>query len=195
VALLSQPVLGHRLGLRHWVSVAIGFVGVALISQIGQAGGNSVSIPAILALLAAAISWALGTVLFQRRFQPAQMLEANAYQLIGGSVALLVVAPVLSPVPLPLASVDLLATVLWLGILGTAVAYAIWFTLLGRTRAATLSAYLFLVPVVALSASVLFLGERLSLAQLGGVGLVLVSIYGIGRGQRTPPRASTATGP
>ena len=191
VALLSNPVLGHRLGPRHWVSVAVGFVGVALVSQVGQAGGAGGSIPSILLLLGAAVSWALGTVLFQKRFRREQMLEANAYQLIGGSLALLAATVVLTPVPLPHPSWDLLATVLWLGVLGTAVAYAIWFSLLGRIRAATLSAYLFLVPVVALAASAILLGERLSVAQLLGVGLVVVSIYGIGRAQWSEATAPT----
>ncbi len=187
VALLSPLVLGHRLGLRHWASVAAGFAGVALISQIGQAGAAGVSGTAILLLLAAAVSWAFGTVLFQRRFRREQMLEANAYQLIGGSFGLLGATLLFAPLPLPHWNLDLVATVLWLGVLGTAVAYRIWFTLLGRTRAATLSGYTFLVPVVALTASAVLFGERLSLVPLGGVVLVLFSIYGIGRAQWESP--------
>jgi drug/metabolite transporter (DMT)-like permease len=195
VALLSQPVLGSRLGPRHWLSIAIGFLGVALISQLGESGGPGVSLWAILALVGAAISWALGTVVFQRRFRREQMLEANAFQLIGGSVGLLGATLVLSPVPLPHPTLDLLATVMWLGILGTAVGYAIWFDLLGRTPAATLSAYVFLVPVVALAASVVFFNEHLSALQLGGVGLVLVSIYGIGRARERASIERTPEGP
>ena len=186
VALLSPSFLGARLGPRHWVSVAVGFVGVALISQLGAAGGSRISIEAIVLLLAAAIAWAIGTVLFQRRFRPAQMLEANAYQLIGGAVALGAATLVGAPTPLPTVDGSLLESVVWLGLLGTAAAYAIWFWLLGRTPAATLSAYVFLVPVVALAASVAYFGERLSLLQVAGVGLVLVSIYGIGRARTQP---------
>ncbi|MGA8542248.1 MAG: DMT family transporter [Thermoplasmata archaeon] len=183
VALLSRPVLGQALTGRHWASVAVGFVGVALISEIGQTGSAGVAWLPIVALLVAAISWAVGTVLFQRRFRPVQMMSANAYQLIGGAVALLVAVAVLSPNPLPRPTVELGETIVWLGVLGTAVAYAFWAMLLGRIRAATLSAYVFLVPVVALAASAVIFGERLSWTQLLGVGLVLISIYGIGRAQ------------
>lgn len=194
VALLSQPMLGQRLGLRHWVSAAVGFGGVALISQIGENGGSHVSVLALALLLTAAIAWAIGTVLFQRRFRGEQLVEASAYQLIGGAVALVAATLVISPTPLPGASLDLAAALLWMGVLGTAVAYAIWFTLLGRTPAATLSAYVFLVPVVALAASVALFGERLSILQLGGVGLVLVSIYGIGRARWATPVVPNAPG-
>jgi probable blue pigment (indigoidine) exporter len=181
VALLSAPVLSHRLTFRHWVSVVVGFAGVALISQIGTLTGSHIALPAILELVVAALAWALATVVIQRRFRREEMLEANLFQLLGGFVGLLAVTLLLTPVPLPPMVPELWATVVWLGVLGTAVAYSVWFDLLGRTRAATLSAYLFLVPVVALTASAVVFHERLSYLQLVGVVLVLASIYGIGR--------------
>jgi probable blue pigment (indigoidine) exporter len=184
VAVLSPSLLGHRLTARHWIAVGAGFLGVALISQVWSAVGGDFPLRAILELLGAAVAWALGTVLFQRRFSRDQLREANAFQLFGGTAALLALVLVFGLTPLPSMTVDFGLTLLWLGILGTAFAYVIWFDLLGRTRAATLSAYVFLVPVVALIASAVFLGERLSPIQILGVGLVFVSIYGIGRAPR-----------
>jgi probable blue pigment (indigoidine) exporter len=180
VALLSAPVLGHRLSARHWVSVAGGFLGVALVSQVWAVLSSTVPPLAILELLGAAVFWALGTVLFQRRFDREEMLEANAFQLFGGALGVLALTLLFAPTPTPVATPVLLVSVLWLGVLGTAGAYTIWFHLLGRTRAATLSAYVFLVPVVALTASAILLGERLAPLQIVGVLLVLGSIYGIG---------------
>jgi len=179
VALLSAPVLGHPLHRRHWMAIAVGFAGVALISQAWALASGSLSPVPVLELLGAAISWAVGTVLFQRRFVREQMLEANAYQVAGGAVTLLAVTLLLTPTPVPAFTPALTVTALWLGVLGTAVAYSLWFTLLGTTRAARLSAYVFLVPVVALAASAVLFGERLSPLQLVGVGLVLVGIYAI----------------
>ncbi len=181
VALLSAPILGRSLSVGAWVSVAVGFAGASLIAQFWSFVGPGVSLVPILELAAAAVSWALGTVLFQRRFRTPEILSASAYQVAGGFAALLVVTLVLAPVPLPAPTFDVIASVLWLGLVGTAIAYAIWFTLLGRTPAAQISAYLFLVPVVALAASAILLGERLSAEQAVGVGLVVVAIYGIGR--------------
>ncbi|HLM70216.1 MAG TPA: EamA family transporter [Thermoplasmata archaeon] len=195
VAVLSGPVLAHRLTGRHWISAAVGFSGVALISQVGTLAGASISLLAIAELLLAAVAWAVGTVVFQRRFRRELMLEANLFQLVGGTAGLVVLTLVFVPTQAPPLSPELLGTVVWLGIVGTAVAYSIWYYLLGRTRAAPLSAYLFLVPVVALTASALIFGERLSAWQLIGVVLVLASIYGIGRapGASDPPRAAAGT--
>ena len=192
VAIFSLPLLGHRLSLRHWGSVALGFAGVALISQVLVGGSNGVYLPAIAALLGAALSWGVATVLFQRRFRASQMIAANFYQLLGGSSALLAWTVVIAPVPGPKLDLGLAVTLLWMGVLGTAVAYGIWAMLLGRTRAATVSAYLFLVPVITLAASAVIFGERLTYFQLAGVALVAGSIYGIGRaeGASDPPRVA-----
>lgn len=181
VAVLSGPVLRHRVGARHWVSVAVGFLGIALVSQIGEVGSGALPLVPVAELLLAAVAWAVGTVLMQRRFHRDELPEANAYQLLGGSAALIVATAALALYPTPRFSPVLGATVLWTGVLGTAVAYSIWFYLLGRTRAATLSAYVFLVPVVALLGSAIFFSERLTALQWVGVAFVFGGIYGIGR--------------
>jgi drug/metabolite transporter (DMT)-like permease len=187
VALLSAPVLGRPVTRFAWVTIAVGFIGVALISQAWALLGPGISILPILELLAAALSWAFGTVVFQRRFTPSQALSACAYQIGGGFLALLAATLIFSPTPLPRATPALIGAVLWLGLVGTTVAYAIWFTLLGHTPAARISAYLFLVPLVALAASVSLLGERLVWVQAAGVALVLVSIVGVTRSRIEPP--------
>ncbi len=179
VAILSVPVLQHRLKSGQWLALALGFGGVVLASQVWETRSSSASLMPIVELLAAAISWAVGTAVFQRRFPVSAIQEANAYQLIGGSVALLGATLIFTPHPLPTFTISFWLTVLWLGVLGTALAYVIWFWLLGRTEAATLAAYTFLVPVVALAASVTYFHESLSALQIAGVALVLVSIYGI----------------
>jgi len=193
VALLSAPVLGHRLSARQWVSVVVGFSGVVLVSQLEAKGGSMVPPVALAELLVAAVAWGIGTVTFQRRFHREEMLEANVLQLCGGTVGLVLVTFLFEPSFPPTGPPVVWAALLWLGLAGTAVAYSIWYYLLGRTRAATLSAYLFIVPVVALVVSAIVFDERLSVVQLVGVALVLASIFGIARapGASDPPRMPT----
>jgi drug/metabolite transporter (DMT)-like permease len=180
VAILSPWALGHPLTRRLGGALAVGFAGVILVSQPwGDFGGRISTVP-VVELLAGAFSWALGTVLFQRRFPREQMVEANVYQLLGGTAGLAVVVAILAPSPLPAWTPGLFAVLLWIGVAGTAIAYTVWSYLLGHTRAVTISAYLFLVPVVTLIASAAIFHELLDPVQLLGVGLVLVSIYGIG---------------
>jgi drug/metabolite transporter (DMT)-like permease len=201
VAVLSIPVLRQRLTALHWGAVAAGFAGVLLVSQPWSGGSTRTPLVPVLELLGAAISWAVATVIVQRRFRPEQMAAVNGYQLLAGAAALLTIALLVDPTRPPASTPSLWVSVAWLGVVGTAFAYAVWFYLLGRVPAATLSAYSFLVPLIALGASAVFLGERLDPIQGVGVVLVVASIYGISsaearkaaahRGAPEPPSAAS----
>ena len=195
VAMLSGPVLRYPLGARDGMAIAAGFFGVFLIARPWE-GNGAIPIPALLELLLGALGWAAGTVLAQRRFRPTELVEANAYQLVGGASALGVAGLLTEGGSVPSPSLPLLGIVLWLGLVGTAFGYAVWFWLLGRNPAARLSAYVFLVPVVALAASALVFQERLDVVQVVGVLLVLVALYVVGvhrsGGRRAPPAGPDA---
>ncbi|MGC2288538.1 MAG: EamA family transporter, partial [Thermoplasmata archaeon] len=72
-------------------------------------------------------------------------------------------------------------SLLWLGLVGTALAYAIWFLLLERFPAPTVSTWAFLTPVVALAASVVIFGESLDFFQIIGVVAVLAGALVVAR--------------
>jgi drug/metabolite transporter (DMT)-like permease len=192
VTMLSVPVLGHRVGRWTGGAMAAGFLGVILVSEPWAGAGASLAPVPVAMLLLGSVSWAVGTVLIQRRFAGPALLTVNAYQLLGGAVGLLAAAVVVEPSSLPPASPSLLWIVLWLGLVGTAFAYGIWFWLLASVPAPRLSSYAFLVPVVALLASAVLLGERLDVLQGIGVALVLAAIYLVGqpaqRREETPRR-------
>jgi drug/metabolite transporter (DMT)-like permease len=191
VALLSGPVLGLPLRRGEIIAVVVGFSGIVLVSEPWRAGAAGLNPIAVLELLVGSIGWAVGTVAIQRKFPKETILAAHAYQLIGGSIGLLGAALLFEPTAAPHPSVALLEIVLWLGLVGTSFAYAVWFTLLARSRAATLSSYVFLVPVVALAASFVVFGERLDIEQAIGVAFVLAAVYLIGRAPSLkPPRGS-----
>jgi GNAT superfamily N-acetyltransferase/uncharacterized membrane protein len=69
-----------------------------------------------------------------------------------------------------------LAAVLYLGVVGTILAYAIWGRLLRRYPAATVAPFALLVPFVGAIASSLVFGERFGALRLIGMALVLVGI-------------------
>ena len=181
VALFTPSALGGRLERRHWGAVALGFAGVVLVSQPWATGAARPPIVPLAELLLAAVCWAATTVTFQRRFAPAALAQANGYQLLGGTAALLAASFMLREAVVPSAAPALWMSVAWLGLFGTAFAYAVWFFLLGTVHASVLSTYSFLVPLTALVLSVALEGERLGVIQVAGVALVLVGIYLVGR--------------
>ena len=181
VALLSLPVLHLWLRGVTWAAIGVGFLGIVLISEPWGAGGGVLQPAPVGELLLGSLSWAVGTVLIQRRFGRAAPQAINASQLLGGSAGLLVAALVIEPGRYPALSFELLGIVLWLGLVGTALGYALWFYLLSRRPAPMVSANLFLVPVVALTASAFLLGERIDLIQGAGVACVAFAIFVVGR--------------
>ena len=194
VALFSSPVLHRRLTRLHWVAVAFGFSGVVLVSQPWQASTGSEVIPALIELTLAPISWAFATTVFERRFRPEELVEVNVYQLFGGAAALMAAALIVNPASLPPLAPTLWVSALWLGLVGSAFAYAVWFWLLGRVEGANLSAYLLLVPVTALGLSAIFEGERLGPVQGVGVALVLLSVYAVAAVSRSRSISSETAG-
>ncbi|MCI4319104.1 MAG: EamA family transporter [Thermoplasmata archaeon] len=195
VAILAGPLLGERLRPLGGAALAGGFTGVFLIARAWTLDLSTPTALPLLALLGGSISWALGTVLIQRRFGAATMIEVNAFQLLGGTSALAVAAAIFEGVPTTTAPMTLVPVALYLGLVGTAFAYGVWFTMLGRTPAGVLSRYVFLVPVVALGASTLLLGERLDAVQLVGVGLVVIAVYLTNRTRASEPMRPSASVP
>lgn len=65
---------------------------------------------------------------------------------------------------------------LYLGLVATVLAYAIWGSLLRRYSAATVTPFALLAPFVAAYASSLVFGERFGALRLAGMGLVLLGL-------------------
>ena len=181
VVVLSFLLLGERAPWLAWVSVGVGFLGVVLIEQPWSGSSGKIPTIAIAELLAAAACWALGTVLLKARIRGPGLRTANAYQLLSGAVLLVVGAVVFEPHPTVLLSSNLLVSLLWLGLIGTSIANVVWFMLLERFPAPTVSTWAFLTPVVALVASIVVFGERLNGLQLVGVAAVLAGALVIPR--------------
>ncbi len=181
VVLLSFLLLADRAPRLAWASVVIGFLGVVLIEQPWNGASGTLPPVALAELLAAAASWALGTVLFKSRIRGPALRTANAYQLLCGSALLIIAAAVFEPHPTIAITASFVASLLWLGLIGTALAYVVWFMLLERFPAPTVSTWAFLTPVVALVAAVLIFGETLDVVQLAGVAAVLASAFVIAR--------------
>jgi drug/metabolite transporter (DMT)-like permease len=190
VTLLSGPVLRASPGRFQLPAVLLGLVGVILVSRPWDGGLFALAPVSVAAILLAAVAWAFGTVLFKRRFTGTQVAPANAVQLVGGAGALALASLILEGTAIPTPSLPVLATVLWLGLVGTSLAYAIWFYLLDGTAASTLSAYTFLVPLVALVASALLLGEPVVPVEGAGVAIVVAALLLNGRATSLPSVSS-----
>src|SRR5207245_1269525 len=66
--------------------------------------------------------------------------------------------------------------VLYLGILPTFIGYEIWFRALARLRTASAGAYIYVSTLVAVVGGIAILGEPVTLAMIGGGGMVIAGV-------------------
>ena len=179
------------------VGVLLGFVGVAVLVGFDPAATAGVDLFAALAVIAATISYAAGAVYARRNVRGLRPMIPALFQVGFGLLITSVLAFVLErPFQLTLEPAAFLAVV-WLGLLGSGVAYLVFFGLLGRRGAAGTAVVAYLLPVFGVTLGVLGLGEPLDGRLVAGLGLIVGGIalvnsrVGFGRFRSTRLPTST----
>lgn len=173
VVVLGSLLLGTALRLRSVLAALLGLAGVALLVLTPHAALDRLGVAAG---LAGAASMALGVVLTRKWRPPVSLLTFTAWQLTAGGLLLLPVTLLLEP-PLPTPSAANLAGLVWLGLVGAALSYIVWFRGLARLELAVASSLGFLSPLTAVLLGWLLLGQALSVLQLLGMALVMGGIW------------------
>lgn len=179
---LARLVLGSPVRAVSIAAAIAGIGGVALLILTPQATLDPIGVAAG---LACAASMAAGTVLSRRWQPPVSPLTVTAWQLTAGGLLLLPAALWLEPA-LPVPSLANLLGFAWLGLIGAALTYLLWFRGLARLEPAVISPLGFLSPMTAVILGWSVLGQSLSPAQLAGMVVVLASVW---LSQRAAPSA------
>jgi drug/metabolite transporter (DMT)-like permease len=175
----DQRVTGRRLA-----GVGVGFVGVALLVGAQPEG----KILGAVAVVGMAGCYAVGGLLTRR-----YLTETRPQVIALGTsvIAALAVMPFgIAQAPSHVPGWKPIASVVVLGVVGTAAAYLLFFTIIGGAGAAYASLVTYLVPPVALAYGALFLNEGIGLAAIAGLVLIFA---GVALGTRTPRVAGATT--
>lgn len=165
---------GRRPSVAQLVGTIVGFAGVATLVGFGPLEGDGAVFVAIGLSLIGALSYAVAAVYAGRTFRGTSSIEIAIGQLLGSSAVLLpgaVLTRTSSP-PDPAVAGSLLA----LALVGTALAYLIYFGLIARagpTRAITVT---LLIPIFGVLFGHVFLGEPVGPGLVAGLALILVGI-------------------
>ena len=185
VAVFASRWIGERLTPRKLAAGTAGMAGVGLLVLLAQARLDALG---VMAALGGAVAMAAGVVLTKKWGVPDTLLAATSWQLVAGGLFLLPLALLVEGPPPPLSGTNV-AGYAYLGLVGTALAYVLWFRGLHRLPASSTSLLGLLCPVVAAAAGWLIAGQALSPGQcLGAVivvgALVLAGPAGSRRGAR-----------
>ena len=169
-AVCSAVILGERLNARRVTGLVIGVVGVALVTR--PDSGDTFSYVAVGAAVVATFCYGLIATYIRRWASdvPSRGMAAGS-QLAAGTLLMPFIA-LWPPAGPPTAGV--VASILALGLVCSALAYLLYFRLiadLGATGALTVT---YLIPVFGVLWGFLFLNETVTLAMLSGGALVIV---------------------
>ncbi|WP_425444343.1 EamA family transporter [Saccharothrix carnea] len=169
VAGLAVVLLGQRMTTRTALAAIAGIVGVALLVLRADA---RLDVVGVAAALGGAVAMAAGVVLSKRWTTPAPLLAVTGWQLVAGGVVLLPVTFAVEGPP-PAMTAANVGGFLYLGVIGGALAYALWFRGI-RVLPATQVTFLGLLsPVVATLVGWLVLDQGLTAWQVLGAAVVL----------------------
>lgn len=172
VVLLSRLVLGTPI---RFLAVAAAIGGIAGVAMLVLAPGARLDPIGIAAGLAGAVAMAFGTVLTRRWQPPVSALTFTSWQLTAGGVLLLPLLAWMQPdVPMP--SPANLAGLAWLGLIGAALTYILWFRGIARLGPSAAAPLALLSPVTAVLLGWWLLEQTLTPVQLLGMFVVMGSI-------------------
>jgi drug/metabolite transporter (DMT)-like permease len=171
VLLFAALLLAERITLRRLLALVIATAGVVLVIDPRSAALSPSFFWGNICLVAAALTWALYSVLIRKVTRDTDVLTITLIAFIGGL-----------PVCLPLSgweamtqgfgtiSLGVVGGILFIGLISTALAMYLWNTAFAVLDAGVASLTFFAQPVVGTLLSVLFLNERITpLFVIGGV--------------------------
>jgi drug/metabolite transporter (DMT)-like permease len=181
VLLFAAAILRERITTRRLIALLIASLGVIAVIDPRSAELNPGLFRGNLALLGAAITWALYSVLIRVVTRDLDVMAVSLVAFLGGlPIAAGAAAWELQTAGMGTITPAVVAGVLFLGVISTALAMVLWNTAFTVLEAGVASLTFFAQPVVGAILGWLFLGERITpLFLLGGVliafGLILAA--------------------
>ncbi len=192
VAVLASLIYQEKIDRYCVLGLALGIVGIVLVglpaevrSLLLSGDWQGAMLRGVFArgewfMLAASLSMAVGTILIRPVVALADPIVATGWHMILGGVPLAFLAlqegtPWASLTPIEWGGM------VYMSVMGSAVAYGLFFYFASRGNLTSLSALTFSTPMFALLFSSLFLDEHLAWVQWIGVVVTLASIYLVSR--------------
>ncbi len=172
---------GPRLGLKGWLGLLLGFIGVALLVLKGS-DAKIIDVSGGLVLLLAAFSWSMGSV-YSKTFKTSGTTVANiGIQMLAGGIGLTIVGLLMGEAGRIHLTGKGLGALAYLIVFGSILGYSSYIYILQRWPASKAGTYAYVNPIVGVFLGAVILGEPVSpnvfisaVIILGGVLLVQLS--------------------
>ncbi len=171
LVLHDEPITVNRL-----VGLAIGFGGVVILTSRSLGDGAGGNLPGELALVGSSIAYASGNVYARRTVRGLRPMVPAFFQ-VAIAFAVTAVMALVTERPFEIAPrPDAVFAVAWLGLLGSGLAYLLFFRLLRDWGSTRTSLVAYLLPVVGIALGFVVLGETVDARILLGTAFVIGGI-------------------
>jgi drug/metabolite transporter (DMT)-like permease len=185
-ALLAGPLLGEKIGLRHWAGLAIGLAGVALVvapklaagAASGQLAG-SLTPGSILAAVAGLFGITLGTLWQKAHGHTGDLRTLTFWQYVGAVGVALPLAFLFETMHVDW-TLEFALAMAWLVLVLSIGAIGLLLLLIRASAVSRVTSLFYLVPAVTAVMAWAYFGEQLAAIQLAGMALVMLAVLLIG---------------
>lgn len=187
-AFMAAALLKEEIGVRHWLGLLVGVVGVGLVisPKLSFATIDGITPVTTLMAVAGTIAISLGTV-YQKRFAAAQHIAAGGtWQYVGASLVMLILVLLFEEGRFD-GSVNAWFALGWSVIILSLGAISLLMMLIGRGAVAKVSSLIFLVPGVAAVMAYGLFGEQLNAVQILGMIVCAAAVLIVNRRPRQAP--------
>ena len=181
----SEPILiallalwldrGERVGGLRLVGLVVGMLGVVILLGLDVSGDSQRLLGASFVLLAA-VGYAIGALLLRRpAIASLPIMGVVAVECTAATVLLLPLSITRFPAVLP--SIQVIISLLVLGLICTALAYLTFFALVAEVGASRGSVFTYVNPAVSVFLGVLVLGESIDIGTIVGFLLIILGSW------------------
>jgi O-acetylserine/cysteine efflux transporter len=176
LALFATFILKEHLGWQRAIGMVLAFAGVMLVA--GQPRMQGDLLPVLLVASGACV-WSFGQIMIKGLGGKIGGFTLIAWVAVFAAPQLFVSSWLVEDgqwQAIQNAGWIGLGVVIYMGLIMTALGYAIWYRLLGLYKVNQVMPFLLLVPVMSIMGSMLFLEERLSLLEVFGGAVVILGV-------------------
>ncbi len=156
-AMLALPILGERLTSTRIAALTLCIAGMTIL--IAPLAGLGIPVGIMLAV-AAAMSWAAGTVYLKWARLEGDPMAITIWQLVFGVVVIAICVPLFEGGLHLDAGARSLFGLIYSGIIGSGLCYFLWFGIVRRLPASTAALGILASPVIGVITAMIVLGER-----------------------------------
>jgi drug/metabolite transporter (DMT)-like permease len=159
------------------IGILVGFGGMVLLAVPSFGDGLEATTWGILAITAASFLYGVAIVYTRNNLRGLQPLAAPTGQMMIATLYMLPFSLLIDrPYLLPMPSLASLGSVLALGVLGTALAFTVYYKLLERASASYVSMTTYMIPVFGVILGAIVLNEAITWERVAGCGLILLGV-------------------